>query len=199
MILALPETARSISGDGSISGRSWHKAPIKMLLQTSQITITKSTELTARQKTNIPNPLKSLTLLLYPDTTPVILINSITYTTYCCLQASLSTLFIQIYGYTELEAGLIYLPFGIGCLLSSYLSGRLMTLDYRRTAVRHGIEVDTVRKTDLSNFPIEVARFRSMPAIILVSAAAMCGYGWVLQSRAVRLIDPFICPFSSPI
>ncbi len=187
MILILPETSRSIAGDGSLLGRSWHKAPLPVLLKKFQTSASeKDTEAAPRPPTHIPNPLKSLRLLFYLDTAPIILINSITYTTYCCLQASLSSLFIQIYGYTELEAGLIYIPFGAGCLLSSYLSGRLMTFDYRRTAAKRGITVDTVGKTDLTNFPIEIARFRSMPLILLVSTAAMCGYGWVLQSGVVR-------------
>jgi predicted MFS family arabinose efflux permease len=120
MMLLLPETARSITGDGSIPGRIWHKVPLKLLKKT-QTRSEKTTDLTDKNPTTTPDPLKSLSLLLHPTTTPIILINSLTYTTYCCLQASLSSLFIQIYGYTELEAGLIYIPFGVGCLLSSYL------------------------------------------------------------------------------
>jgi predicted MFS family arabinose efflux permease len=205
MVLALPETARSISGDGSIPGRSWHQAPIALLLKKTQIK-SKNTPSTTTQHTHIANPFRSLTLLFYPDTAPVILINSITYTTYCCLQASLSSLFIQIYGYNALQAGLIYLPFGAGCLLSSFLSGKLMTHDYRRTAAHHGIAVDTISKTDLTDFHIELARFRSMPLIVLASVVAMAGYGWVLQSRVVSkqtnsifpsFAEPLI-PFSSP-
>jgi len=183
MILVLPETARSITGDGGIPGRSWHQAPIALLKKTEGKC--KDTPSAPTKHTHIANPFRSLTLLFYPDTAPVILINSITYTTYCGLQASLSSLFIQIYGYTALQAGLVYLPFGAGCLLSSLLSAKLMTHDYHRTAAHHGIPVDTVRKTDLTDFHIELARFRSMPLIILISVVAMAGYGWVLQSRLV--------------
>ena len=42
-----------------------------------------------------------------------------------CLQASLTSLFIEIYGYTQLEAGLIYLPFGIGCFIGTLLSCKI--------------------------------------------------------------------------
>jgi MFS family permease len=204
MIVALPETSRSIAGNGSITGRSWHRPPIRLIKKDQ--TRARNAELSSQNPTHIANPLKSLALLLRHDTTLVILVNSITYTVYCCLQASLSTLFIQLYGYTELEAGLIYIPFSVGCLLSSFLSGRLMTQDYCRTAARHGIPVDTIHKTDLSDFPIEIARFRRMALIILVNVSAMCGYGWVLQSRVIRKspsISPFLSfpfqPFSSPL
>jgi hypothetical protein len=43
--------------------------------------------------------------------------------TLTCLQASLSSLFIEIYGLNELQAGLIYLPFGIGCAVAAFGTG----------------------------------------------------------------------------
>ncbi len=190
MILALPETARSISGDGSFPGRSWHRVPSQLLLKNGQ-TRPRNPSLPSQLTPKIPNPLKSLRLLLYPDTLPIILINSLTYTTYCCLQVSLSTLFIDLYSYTALQAGLVYLPFGIGCLISSFLS----------TAAQVGIEVDLVQKTDLMSFPIEKARFRSMWWIVVVGAVAMGGYGWVLEKRvhpSVPLILQFILGATLP-
>jgi len=54
----------------------------------------------------------------------IMLINGLFYMTYCCVQASLSTLFITIYGFEELYAGLIYIPFGVGCALASYTCGK---------------------------------------------------------------------------
>lgn len=54
----------------------------------------------------------------------IMLINGLFYMTYCCVQASLSALFIQIYHFKELYAGLVYIPFGIGCALSSYTGGK---------------------------------------------------------------------------
>lgn len=54
------------------------------------------------------------------------LLNGVFYMTCCCVQAALSTLFTTIYGSKELEAGLIYILSGIGCLLASYTSGRYL-------------------------------------------------------------------------
>lgn len=44
---------------------------------------------------------------------------------YTCLQASLSTLCTDIYGLGQLEAGLIYLPFGFGSIAMTCVSGEL--------------------------------------------------------------------------
>jgi hypothetical protein len=62
------------------------------------------------------------------------LVNGLFYMAYCCVQASLSTLFITIYGFEELYAGLIYIPFGIGCALASYTCGKQHTV-YKHTLV----------------------------------------------------------------
>lgn len=51
--------------------------------------------------------------------------------TYGCIQASLSSLFIDIYGFEELEVGLVYLPFGFGCLIASFISGMLFFYTYQ--------------------------------------------------------------------
>ncbi len=70
-----------------------------------------------------------------------------------------------------------------------------MDYDYRRTAAQVGIEVDLVGKTDLTSFPIEKARFRSISWIVAVGALAMGTYGWVLEKRvhpSVPLILQFI-------
>lgn len=43
---------------------------------------------------------------------------------YCSVQTTLSSLFISIYSLSDLEAGLIYLPFGFGCVLGTLASNK---------------------------------------------------------------------------
>ena len=129
----LPETARNIVGNGSRPPMGLNKS-ILMLWQEKK---KKKDALSSEQQTGasehvprtgklrIPNPIGSISILLNKDTAPVVLVNAIFYTAYSCLQASLSSLFIDIYGYSELEAGLIYIPFGVGCFIASLLSGKL--------------------------------------------------------------------------
>ena len=72
---------------------------------------------------SIFNPLPSLRVLLRPDSALVVVSISILYMLSTCLQASLSSLFIEIYQLNQIEAGLIYLPFGIGCAITALLTG----------------------------------------------------------------------------
>jgi hypothetical protein len=86
-------------------------------------TATGSQEL-GKRKLHVPNPITCLYVIFYKDTASIILVNAIFYMTYCCVQASLSTLFIRLYSFKELQAGLIYLPFGFGCAVASYTTGQ---------------------------------------------------------------------------
>ncbi len=126
----LPETARNIVGNGSRPSIGLNKS-ILILWREKKNTLSSGQQTGASEHVpqvanlRIPNPIRSIAILLSKDTAPIILINAVFYTAYSCLQASLSSLFINIYGYKELEAGLIYIPFGVGCFIASLLSSKL--------------------------------------------------------------------------
>lgn len=119
----LPETARSVVGNGRPSAlklgvlplwlSSWGKDPAEPVQKAEERPFV------------IPNPLACLKILLYRDSAMVITVSGVFYMVYCGVQAILSALFISLYGLNDLEAGLIYLPFGFGCLVGSVASGKL--------------------------------------------------------------------------
>lgn len=126
----LPETARNIVGNGSGPSTGLNKSVLVLWQEKKNIFSsgkhTGASEQTPHKtKLRIPNPIGSISILLSKDTAPIVLVNAVFYTAYSCLQASLSSLFINIYGYRELEAGLIYIPFGVGCFIASLLSSKL--------------------------------------------------------------------------
>jgi hypothetical protein len=125
VIFVLPETARLIVWNGSIAGLS---AIHRRLLISSMHLTTSDPEAIREPKFRLLNPLKCLYVLRRKDTTITILSFSIFYMVYTCLQASLSSLFIQIYDLNQLQAGLIYLPFGVGCALAAFFAGTYPTL-----------------------------------------------------------------------
>ena len=74
--------------------------------------------------------------------------------------------------------------------------GKIIDRDYKKTAASIGFTVDKVRGDDLTNFPIEVARLRSVFYFLFVVVASTAGYGWAIQSRthlSVPLIMQFLC------
>ncbi|KAI0008497.1 major facilitator superfamily transporter [Xylariaceae sp. FL0662B] len=190
VLLALPETARSIVGNGNLGATGINRTLLSLLRE--KLGKEKSPSLNMKERMiSFPNPLACLKLLLSKDVFAVLLCNGIYYATYCCIQGSLSTLFIEIYGYGELQAGLVYIPFGIGCLISTYVWGKVLNYDYARTAKDFGFEVNDNRVGRSDNFPIEFARLRSSFYLAGTAALSTISYGWVVQ-RQVPLSGPLI-------
>ncbi|KAJ9639624.1 hypothetical protein H2204_003694 [Knufia peltigerae] len=207
--ILLPETARNVVGDGSGPAKGLNKSLLDVVKERKD---RESPHLCSRRQSEtsfpplqmpgrgtfkIPNPLESISILSCRDTAPIIFVYAVFYTTYSCLQASLSSLFISIYDYQELEAGLIYLPFGAGCFIASLISRNILTNDYRHVAKRYGFpksSADTSESQRLA-FPIFHARLRSMIYLIPLSTLPLVAYGWVLEYRlhpSIPLILQFV-------
>ena len=122
VVLTLPETARRLVGNGGIAVKGLHHAPFckPSILSSADC---KDQLFRNRLSREIPTPWVTLRLLSKRDIAAVVTSIGIFYMTYSCLQASLATVFMHEYGYGQLEAGLIYLPFGLGCALTAYLTG----------------------------------------------------------------------------
>lgn len=133
----------------------------------------------------IPNPVKSLRILGRKDVAVVIMSGSLLYTVFSCINTSLSTTFIDIYHLKEWQAGLIYLPFGIGGIIASLISSRLIDRDYRIVARSHNLPIEKASGDELQNFPIEQARMRSVFAPILCASVSILLYGWLVREQIV--------------
>ncbi len=182
MILALPETARQVVGNGSISGSWIHRAPLSGFRPKTTFS---DREMLPRPF-HIANPLSSVKILRQPDSTLIILTISILYAVSCCMQASLSTLFIRKYALNQIEAGLIYLPYGVGCALAALFTGKQLDWDYQTTAKKHGMPVEK-RLRNRVCFPIEEARLRNVWYPLTFATAGTIGYGWTLRYQSVSL------------
>lgn len=123
IFLFLPETARNVVGNGGIPARGIHQDLLSKFRNRSSHVNTEEHD-GPKKALHVPNPMACLYVTLYKDAAIVLMTNAIFYMVYCCIQASLSSSFISIYHYDELEAGLIYLPFGFGCIMASYGSGK---------------------------------------------------------------------------
>ncbi|CRK39594.1 hypothetical protein BN1723_015533, partial [Verticillium longisporum] len=110
--LVVPETCRNVVGNGSIVPQGWNKT----LLDTLR------TRGTPRQPTDpprprlrLPNPLRAVRIIFDREMALILFYNSILYVAFIDVSATLGTLFKRIYGFSDLELGLCYLPYGAGC------------------------------------------------------------------------------------
>lgn len=192
IVISLPETARLIVGDGTTPASGIAKVPLSIVRAHGTF---------GANASRPRDDLKPLALLRFyleilkqPEKVIPIAVLSTLYMTYTCLQASLSTLFIEIYGLNDLQAGLIYLPYGVSMTCMSYITGKILDRDYRITAQKHGFRTDKKLDQDMANFPIEKARLRSVFLFLPAACVGLVAYGWVLHFRqhiAIGLVLQF--------
>lgn len=117
------------------------------------------------------------------DVLALLTFNSATYSLFYATTASTGTVFKDVYGLSETELGLCYIANGVGCLMATFVNGPRMTRDYeyvkkrqdekKQAAIAGGnlVEGEEEKRkdkakdlNDLSTFPIERARLRSLRA-----------------------------------
>lgn len=182
MIFLLPETSQNIVGNGSVRPSKHLRLPIPIIM-----CHWKDTNIVADHKWRIPNPLKSLTILTRLDNLIIILACGILYVIYTCINTSLSVLFIDIYKLNQWQAGLIYLPFGLGGTVSTFFTGPLMNKAYRNARTARGLSTDKAVGDDLDTFPVEKARLSVIWIPMLVTTCSVVAFGWVLDYHQVGI------------
>ena len=111
---------------------------------------------------------------------------------YCCVQASIPDLFVDIYDFSELEIGISYLYIGVGVAIGGYTSR------HRVVAKQIGFTVNEVSGDDLRAFPVERARTRFASYLVAICTAPLVGYGWALEQEthvSVPLLLHFLLGF----
>lgn len=185
VLFTLPETARSLVGNGSIPAHGINRTFLSFISQWRKPR-SGSQSRGERPKLSLPNPMASLKLLLLKDVAIVLVCNGIYYMIYCCAQASLSSLFIEVYHYGELASGLVYIPFGVACLISLLVWGKVLDYDYARLSKQVDLPSAADRSDSFGEFPIETARLNTALYLVGLNTLATIGYGWAVAYRVVR-------------
>ncbi|ORE01237.1 MFS general substrate transporter [Rhizopus microsporus var. microsporus] len=159
LVIFLPETLRSLVGDGSGYAnptllqywrRSFRKQEHDGLSTTSRFdsatvvckdhselslslpsAIMEHTE-NAKKKNRFPNVFQSLTYLKEKDIAVLLFYNALQYSAIYSMLTSLTKLFTETYQLNTLQIGLCYLSSGFGSSLGSFSSGRLLNWQFSR-------------------------------------------------------------------
>lgn len=198
--VGLPETARSIVGSGNVKATGWGKSWWSLLRGRSttvcgpvetntegEIVDEKIGEAKVgagkKAKFKMANPMAAIRILFWKDTALVLWMAGSPYAVWYAVQASIPSIYKDIYHFNELQIGLSYLTGGFGTVSGGYLNGKLMDWNYRATARSIGHTIDKVSGDDLNNFPIERARARGSYYLLGIYIAALAGYGWSVQAH----------------
>jgi MFS family permease len=191
MIVVLPETLRSIVGNGSKPAKGLslsllsyiqlkrhpESRPHRLERTTSSGSVTK------RLSVDVLGPLKIICSI---EVTLVIIFMSIYYTVWQMVIASLSTLFKRTYHLTELQIGLTFLGNGLGCIVGTLTTGKFLDFDYRRFKSKFTGEME--------DFPLDKSRLRTVWLWAPLQIASVLVFGWTLR-YSVHLSVPIICTF----
>jgi MFS family permease len=151
-------------------------------------------ELARGRKLRWPNPMKTIYIVMEKDMAVVLFYNSLIYTAFYDLMASIPQLYHEIYHFNDLQIGLCYIPFGVGCALASYVNGKMLDRNYKRIAKQIGFSIDRKRGDDLRHFPIERARLEIIWPLLATGLACILCYGWALERNA-NLAAPLVLTF----
>jgi MFS family permease len=198
MVLFLPETLRSIVGNGSITPRPFLRPLVPIVGRNLPPSVISSEK--AQQRAAV-NPFK---LLTYIDVDIILFFNGIIYAVFYAVTASTSTLFKEAYPHlTETDLGLAYIPMGVGMIIGSFSTGRLLDREYkalrRKYDERKARDKENQQKLENQgdtedDFRIELARMRTMPIFLFLYIATLLGYGWALEKK-VNMSVPLILQF----
>ncbi|KAK9776141.1 putative Major facilitator superfamily (MFS) profile domain-containing protein [Seiridium cardinale] len=164
----LPETLRRLVGNGSIPLSGIHRPLITIVGRNRQSANTQAPNV---RKLSI-NP---FILFTYPDVVIALIFTGVIYSVNYSIMATISSSFANVYPWlSETLLGICYLPTGLGMIVGTQVTGRLLDWEYAKIKKIH---VD-------GPFPKEYARLRTMPLHLVIFVATVIGWGLALGKGA---------------
>ncbi|QDS73084.1 hypothetical protein FKW77_000172 [Venturia effusa] len=200
LALYLPETLRKIAGNGSRRLYGIYRPVLGHSKQGTAIPELERYKPSDISLRTLTDPFK---LLAEKDVLVSLIFGAITYSIWSMITSSTPSLWGAAYNLNNLQLGLVFLPNGLGCVLGSLLTGKLMDRDYKKEAERYVEEHSLPKDTELKqrkypDFPIERARLRSVYLLNCMFVIATGVYGYSVEWHiAVPLILQFITAFTA--
>ncbi|CAN8100270.1 unnamed protein product [Discula destructiva] len=211
MMLAvlLPETLRTLAGNGSIPLKGWKYEPLLRAFAPWE----KSTALRSanddepqREKLSAGMFFQPMLFLLERDVACTLFFGAVIYTVFSMVSASTSFLLAREYNLSTLQIGLCFLPNGLGCVIGSTLAGKQLDKDFRLAEDAYKYSRDLPRHFKLpkgnqpDDFPLEATRLAQLPIMTAAFCFAVVIYGFSVssgQALVVPLVAQFVIGYSS--
>lgn len=141
-----------------------------------------------------PNPISTLVVLTDFESALLLGPSGLALACFYAISTGAAKAFHTLYGFDELKISLMFIPIGGGSLVSAFTTGKLIDWNYKRHTKKLGYPVHKNRQTDLTDFPIELARMEIGLPLLLAGAASVVAYGWLIDHK-VSLAGPIIIFF----
>ncbi|CAI4039646.1 hypothetical protein SMKI_09G0530 [Saccharomyces mikatae IFO 1815] len=202
--LILPETKRNISGNGSVTPRSYlNRAPILALSTVRKSLRLDNPDYDTLEQPNRFNLLAPFEILRAYEICILMLVAGLQFAMYTTHLTALSTALSKEYHLSVAKVGLCYLPSGICTLCSIIIAGRYLNWNYRGRLKNYQNWLDKKRsklleehendpvivQTIIDNDPqytFNIFKARLQPAFVtlILSSSGFCAYGWCITVKA---------------
>ncbi|WVF73228.1 hypothetical protein IAT40_008047 [Kwoniella sp. CBS 6097] len=180
LAILLPETLRSIVGNGSVPPFRLARSPLE------RYTSNRVYDGAAPSRGFSLNLLGPIRILVAPEVILVSFFLAIHYATWQMALTAQATLFENMYPLSEINNGLTFIANGFGCMLGSLTTGKFLDREYRRYKAKYnGPEEE---------FPIEIVRLRTIWFWSPLQWGALLLFGWTLDKH-VHIAAPIIASF----
>lgn len=208
----LPESLRSLVRNGSHTPpRLLARYPLSLYQRTTKVTWDKNAVVPtpSPRRVDLTGP---LCILVSKQAAPLIFFISVYYAVWQMCITAMSSLFDSRYGLGETQIGLTFIANGMGSIIGTLVTGKLLDKDYRRVKTRHeaqsrrqggdvevgegGTRVSSSEDAKVDDFPLEKARLRLVPISSLAQCLSILLFGWTIQyPERVHLAVPIISTF----
>lgn len=200
ILLFMPETCRKVVGDGSVPPRGLSMSITDRIRFRNRarcgipIDEEKQNALHKNYKMQIPNPLSTLVVFTDLESTLILIAAGLSVACFYAISTGAATAFAATYGFSDILISLMFIPIGVGGIISAFTSGKMVDWNYRRHARKNNFPLTRNRQQDLTDFPIERARLEIALPLFFLGAVAVLGYGWVMDHK-VSLAGPVVLLF----
>lgn len=199
LIVLLPETLRSIvKNGGQLPSNLLLRYPLKFYQAASKV------DWQQEASENQPAPKKHVDglgpvrILLSNHAAPIIIFLAVYYAVWQMSITAMSSLFKTRYGLTEIQIGLTFIANGVGSMVGTLITGKILDKDYRSVKAKYEASLDTERRESMQeeDFPLEKARLRLVPIFSLVQCLSILLFGWTIQyPHKVHIAVPIVSTF----
>jgi hypothetical protein len=185
ILFFLPETLRSLVGNGGCGQPRFPKGPLAHIVGKQSSPSVFSIPI-RDGKRSTANPFR---LLVYPDIALTLTYTGIVYAVNYTITSTISSAYTVTYPYLSgTLIGICYLSTGLGMILGSTITGKLLDRDYSRIKLKtSGVTSSEAGQESASgedaDVPIEYARLRMSPMLLAGFVASVVGWGWCIQSN----------------
>ncbi|KAJ4982780.1 lysine-specific permease [Stagonosporopsis vannaccii] len=197
LVFLLPETLRAMVGNGShVPSSLAIRFPLCVYQKTSKAFNGRGidSDLQPKEAIDMSGPFR---ILFSKHAFPIIAFLAIYYAVWQMSITAMSSLFEGSYGLGDGQIGLTFIANGVGSIMGTLHTGKMLNTDYRR--LHEAYEANRVMRSTtniIEDFPLEKARLRLLPVFASLQCVSILAFGWTINyPHHIHIAVPIISTF----